>query len=708
MRIEETKKYPVKTTIFIETTRSSFSHQAAHFIHSPGQDSCKNIFVVKHTTLNPAFLSSHNASVIRYNTGELQNTLTALARVIVNYHPDEINVHVDAGHASLALLVLASALQEKFAAVRPHIYETRLQDYVLRTRADDKDNLRNKLREALENNGCFIGSAEELRASAYCWHDFTHARYYLEGDRHSAALPVGVIPPLDEAQKRSFAALLSIPEEMINTLRECFQQPGVFYCCRLTPRYPFLEKAHSVGLTEQLSAIRQRQNGHPFIILADRDNNAVLMQTVCDQVQLLPSCLSFSAMKWLGINPENIITTFQDDIATLTAGQASYIISTLEEDEAVNDVLAVLSGFNFPVDQIYYTRELQHYYRQGNVKRIFYSSASMGDIVYGIGAINALRHYYPDDKFVFVTHKLYASLIENCPCGIEHWDINRLDEAQRLDIEIANRFSRLHFFERWEQIVADMHMTDAFIKEVTPEVITRNKNAVLDFACIDNAPVDAFMRENGITSGKVALLHPNIGSPNRTWSKASWERLAERFVADGWQVILIGSDTNKYASKKTMPVEVAGVFNAINRFTITQTVYLMSLCQLLVACDSGPVALAGYTDIAISALYSIIPSRYRLPYRHGRLGWNAQGIDTGCRFGQCGHLIMRESFFKHTLHKKWSMPTGEQFAEWCPESKKYACLKQVSDADWWTQIQRFIASDAFVLNTKTPGYAGSD
>jgi ADP-heptose:LPS heptosyltransferase len=66
---------------------------------------------------------------------------------------------------------------------------------------------------------------------------------------------------------------------------------------------------------------------------------------------------------------------------------------------------------------------------------------------------------------------------------------------------------------------------------------------------VDKTKVDAFLKENNLT-GRVVLIHPNSGVANRTWPAAAWEALIERFLDDGWSVVLIGSNNNFYSHKK--------------------------------------------------------------------------------------------------------------------------------------------------------------
>lgn len=693
----------MKIDIYIETTSTNFCHQMANYLHAPDKKERKTIFILKNTSLSNQLLTAHAITTMHYTTGKLPDTLLAVAQTLVRHPVSEIAIHVEAGISSFVLLHFSSVLKEKRHLLKPQIYETSIKDYALRAKTRNNSTLPLKLKAAIAKNSLQVFTDEELRSSAYVWHHFIETTYYLHKDHNAdSSLPARVIPPLNNEQKALFSALYNIPSHMLSAVTELFQEESVYYCSRITPYHPLLQSAHEASLSEKLQDIRKGETANSFTVLSHHANDAHFWQQRCDRFLQLPSSLSFSAMHWLGIHPLNTLASFDDDINIVNDKRKCCIISTATQEREPDEEAALLAAFKLSAENIYFTREQETYYLDGKIKRIFYSSASMGDIIYGIAAICALRQIYPDDDIVFVTHKLYAELVDNCPQRIEHWDINDLSPTQQFELEIANRFSQLYFFERWEQILASAHMTDAFINEVIPETLAARKNATLSFDNIDRTAVDNFVSENNLTSGRVVLLHPNIGAANRTWPQHHWENLARRFVSQGWQVVLIGSDNNKYQDKKTMAIDIPDVVNAMNRFSITQTVYLMSLCQLLVACDSGPVALAGYTDIAISALYSVIPSAYRLPYRHNVAGWNAQGINVGCQYGQCGHLIINKNFFNKTLHKKWVPPTGKQFAQWCPNNKKYVCLTQFSDADWWSEIMKFIASDDFILNNKTP------
>lgn len=126
---------------------------------------------------------------------------------------------------------------------------------------------------------------------------------------------------------------------------------------------------------------------------------------------------------------------------------------------------------------------------------------------------------------------------------------------------------------------------------------------------------------------------------------------------------------------------------AVNAFSIMETIYFMRHCALLIACDSGPVALAGMTSIGIISTYSQIEAKNRLPFRNGAQGWNALGIDVACpAYGPCGRLVSTNP--KET--------TGVSFAEWCPKDKTYECMRGLSGETMVYLINHFLQSDDYI------------
>lgn len=313
-------------------------------------------------------------------------------------------------------------------------------------------------------------------------------------------------------------------------------------------------------------------------------------------------------------------------------------------------------------------------------KQIFYIGESMGDALFAIGSMNALRSELTG-MFVLLAPKVYHGLLALCPYVDAIWDRDNLDQAMKEDIYISTVLGRYHQPCSGTHIFASKHQIDSILDSYNRKNISNiRKEIVLSLDNVDKKKVDDFIESNNLTS-KIVLIHPNDGVPNRTWPKTSWEALIELFLNDDWSVVLIGANNNFYSHKKTVEIGSSRVFSAIDKFTMDETVYLMSKSSLLVACDSGPVALAAATDIAICALYSVVPGKYRIPYRHGTLGWNSLTVNLSCQYVHCA--------------KYYPLDTSGTFDAWCPNNKTYACIERYEAADFYHEINNFLDSNKY-------------
>ena len=205
-------------------------------------------------------------------------------------------------------------------------------------------------------------------------------------------------------------------------------------------------------------------------------------------------------------------------------------------------------------------------------------------------------------------------------------------------------------------------------------------------------------------SKKTVLLHPNDDAKNRSWSQQQWSRLAELFINDGWQVILIGNSQTSFTGGSLFDINHSGIINFINKLKLSETLYLMSKSQLLVACDSGPVALAGATDIAIAALYSIVKGERRIPYRHGELGWNSLIINLPCHYANCIDLVRNSTFMEKMKPSLIDIQYAQQpydkacLAKARGDTDAYHCLKAYPAENLFLSIKKVIKKKVIITS----------
>lgn len=229
---------------------------------------------------------------------------------------------------------------------------------------------------------------------------------------------------------------------------------------------------------------------------------------------------------------------------------------------------------------------------------------------------------------------------------------------------------------------------------ITLDIPFINTTASIDVNISDSNPyIDRLINE-----GKKAIIHPNQDAKNRSWPQEQWYSLVDILLQDGWTIFVIGDTKTSITNAKMSNIERPGVINLINKLKLSETLYLMSKCNLLISCDSGPVALAGATDIAIVGLYSIVEGERRIPYRHGVLGWNTLIVNLSCKYKNCFDTVrdrQLHSSIKDKIHdlKYISWPYSETCIAAATGGKAYQCLISYSAEKLYEEINNAIASE---------------
>lgn len=325
---------------------------------------------------------------------------------------------------------------------------------------------------------------------------------------------------------------------------------------------------------------------------------------------------------------------------------------------------------------------------------VFYMNASMGDVLYCLATLKSWKNTYKG-KVIFVAHSLYREIISRCSEVDVFWPLDDIEEYQPL-IKLAKKNGKYKYLMKFDWADPDLHFQKGITELLNVDFIPDEQFLRLTTTQEERKKVDDFLKENKLNEQRTVLLHTSIGSPNKTWSQENWSALADKFSQNGWRVILIGSNNNKHAHKIMPSWNDPRFVSAIDYFTPIEMITLMNACDLLVATDSGPIALAGASTIAICGIYSIVSARSRLPFRHGKLGWNAMGIDTNCHFGHCARWWDNKQFQATSGLDETHFRPITTFDYWCPNNKSYSCMKNIDADSFWKGITSFLESDAYI------------
>lgn len=315
---------------------------------------------------------------------------------------------------------------------------------------------------------------------------------------------------------------------------------------------------------------------------------------------------------------------------------------------------------------------------------------ALGDLVFALPALAALRTAYARSEIVLLGGEWHEELLEDRPGPVDRvvvippskgvrggedarGDPDELDaffekmQEERFDVAVqlhgGGRYSNPFLLRLGASLTVGLRTPDAaeldrwvpyfywqsemvrFLEVVSllgartddPEPILAVVARDLDEAC-------AVVPETG---SPLVVLHPGATDPRRRWPPESFAAVGDRLAERGCRVIITGT-----ADERALAERVAGAMRApaesvCGRLSIRGLTGLLSRAVVVVANDTGPLHLAGAVGAATVGIYwcgNLINSgpftrtRHR-PLLSWRLDCPVCGVN--CTTGRCEH---RESF----------------------------------------------------------------
>lgn len=175
------------------------------------------------------------------------------------------------------------------------------------------------------------------------------------------------------------------------------------------------------------------------------------------------------------------------------------------------------------------------------------------------------------------------------------------------------------------------------------------------------------------------ILHPGITDPNRTLPQAFWDGLVKALTLDGHKVCIIGKSSSRDGRGVYRPK--GDYVDLVDQLSLLETVALFRLQgdSCLVSGDSGPIQLAGASDIGIVGIYSVTRGAWRLPFRCGGTTHRTIAIDVPCLCAPCYQLMENPHVAAPEVEalQRGEKTFGQVFSEWCPAGG-YSCMQKVS------------------------------
>ena len=331
-----------------------------------------------------------------------------------------------------------------------------------------------------------------------------------------------------------------------------------------------------------------------------------------------------------------------------------------------------------------------------NNQVFLYRMAGLGDVLMAFPLARALKKKYPHLEVNFVTAYAYKHLVDANPY------IDRFVPPEIYgDYLVFEPFAIDLNHGRYGY--ATQHQIDAFLEGLDLQLSDAEKAIELQVPSAAERVVEetfqnilqAYRRNGARSWNRVVLLHPARGDVNRTWPKERWEELARLLIGSGNLVIIVGNSSAS-PNRGIHSLRVKGAFHLEDQLSPLEFVALCRKADVLVSTDSGPIQLAGASDIAIVGIYSVVRGRNRLPYRNGQLGWKAVAVEPACPFKGCYEKMNDAAFMEPYLKmiQNGEITQSALFARWCVHQDKYACMRhQITVEQVWEALQPFLFSE---------------
>ena len=133
-----------------------------------------------------------------------------------------------------------------------------------------------------------------------------------------------------------------------------------------------------------------------------------------------------------------------------------------------------------------------------------------------------------------------------------------------------------------------------------------------DFKMLNNVRLK--LSKLGRESDKpLVLIHPGAGKKIKIWPSERFAELADKLIAEGNQVAVIGAGADKVLCEKIESACKNKIINLCNQLSVMELFHLYYLADLYIGNDSGPSHLAALTPIKLFSLFGPSESVYWKP-----------------------------------------------------------------------------------------------
>ncbi|HET6528798.1 MAG TPA: glycosyltransferase family 9 protein [Balneolaceae bacterium] len=272
---------------------------------------------------------------------------------------------------------------------------------------------------------------------------------------------------------------------------------------------------------------------------------------------------------------------------------------------------------------------------------------ALGDFVFTLPALYALRERFPDAEIVFLVKRLYKNFLSQRSLPIDRVMVvppyPGVGEAEDFepDQEEVDQFFRKMEKEKFDlaiQIHGGGRNSNPFLKrlgakvtlglktpdaepldisvpyvyyqneilrllEVVKEVGAQTKNLEPKLEVVDEDLREAAEVLNGVGELKKVVLHPGASDLRRHWPAEKFAKVGDHFAAKGYAVCVTGTSQEKDLVEKVVNNMEQKAENLCGKLTISGLIGLLSKASLVISNDTGPLHLARSIGVPAVGIY---------------------------------------------------------------------------------------------------------
>ena len=336
-------------------------------------------------------------------------------------------------------------------------------------------------------------------------------------------------------------------------------------------------------------------------------------------------------------------------------------------------------------DEVYWKKDIKRYLELHPFPKILIVQPSrIGDIVFSLPVLAALRKKYPHAKISWIVDERCAEILEGNPCleNIFIWDrrkrslkyyreLKKTLRKERFDLSIdlhglAKSAMLVNLAEAKYKIASSSTngmkelswMVSKEIKCTDPNshCIERHMLTAKYLGTADEIEypiaisednfnsVKSKLKNEGVDLNKIIGMHPGGGWISRRWSAYKYSMLAKKLTEEmGANIVLVGGKEGG-SSEKGLNEEIIAdaevkIFDMTGKFTLKELCAFFKICRAFVANEAGPMHIATALNTPAVAILGPTNAKRTGPFRGNTKVIQHQVSCQPCRNRNCKDVV---------------------------------------------------------------------